>query len=75
MRRAWAAFSYQWLRNDTPIAGATSVSYTLGDDDVGKPIKVRVSYTDGAGNPEVLTSAGHRGGGQRQRCTHRRPSH
>ena len=49
-------FSYQWLRNDAAIAGATSVSYKLGDDDVGKQIKLRLSYTDGADNAEVLTS-------------------
>ena len=49
-------FSWQWLRNDVPIAGATASSYTLGDADVGSSIKLRVSYTDGAGNPEVHTS-------------------
>ena len=40
-----------------PSLAPPSVNYTLGDADVGQQIKVRVSYTDGAGNPEVLTSA------------------
>ena len=43
-----AAFSYQWIANDAEIAGATGDVYTLTDDDVGKAIKVRVSFTDTA---------------------------
>ena len=54
-------FSYQWVRNDgttdTDIQGETSSTYTLTDDDVGKVIKVRVSFTDDRGNEETLTSA------------------
>ena len=56
-----AAFSYQWTRNDgnldTDIQNATGTSYTLTAADVGKTIKVRVSFTDNAGNAETLTSA------------------
>ena len=48
------AFSYQWLRNGTNIAGATSSTYTPGDLDVGTNISVVVSYTDGNG-----TTGGH----------------
>ena len=51
------AYSYQWLADDTDIAGAASVSYTLTDSEQGKAIKVRVSFTDDAGNGEALTSA------------------
>ena len=55
-----AAFSYQWVREDsstdTEIQEATDPTYTLVADDVGKTIKVRVSFTDDAGNPESLTS-------------------
>ena len=52
------AYSYQWLSSrDSEIAGATSATYTLVDDDGGKAIKVRVSFTDDAGNDEQLTSA------------------
>ena len=54
------AFSYQWLSGDgaseTGIVGATSLTYTLLDDDEGKTVKVRVSFTDDAGNEETLTS-------------------
>ena len=51
-----ASFTYQWLADDTDIAGATSTSYTLTDSDQGKTIKVRASFTDDAGNEEALTS-------------------
>ena len=53
-------FSYQWIRNDgttdTDISGATGETYTLLEADQGKSIKVRVSFTDDAGNEEELTS-------------------
>ena len=55
-----ASYSYQWIRNDgttdTDIPDATGSTYTLSDDDVGKTIKVRVSFTDDAANEEALTS-------------------
>ena len=50
-------YEYQWLADDTDIAGATSLTYTLADADEGKAIKVRVSFTDDADNEESLTSA------------------
>ena len=54
-------FAYQWLANagtdDTEIAGATSKTYTVAPADAGKTLKVRVTYTDGGGTEEVLTSA------------------
>ena len=52
-----ATFTYQWLADDTAISGATTSSYTLVAGDVGKAIKVRVTFTDDAGNAETLTSA------------------
>ena len=52
-----AAFTYQWLADDAETEGATGASYTLADADEGKAIKVRVSFTDDAGNEETLTSA------------------
>ena len=55
-----ATFSYQWVREDggteTDIEGATDSTYTLTDDDEGNTVKVRVSFTDDAGNPESRTS-------------------
>ena len=55
-----AAFSYQWVGNDgtaeTDIAGATGSTYALLRADEGKTFKVRVSFTDGDGNSQSLTS-------------------
>ena len=56
-----AVFNHQWMRSDggtdTDITGAIGSSYTLVSDDRGQTIKVRVSFTDDAGNDESLTSA------------------
>ena len=52
-----AAYTYQWLADDTEITGATSSSYTLAPNDEGNTIQVRVSFTDDAENEETLTSA------------------
>ena len=52
-----ASFTYQWLADDADINGATTSSYTPAAADAGKAIKVRVSFTDDAGNAETLTSA------------------
>ena len=52
-----ASFAYQWLADDSEIAGATSSTYTPTDDDEGKAVKVKVSFTDDAGNEESLISA------------------
>ncbi len=49
-------FRYQWLRNGVAIGGATGSTYTLGDADVGTQISVAVSYTDGQGTSESVTS-------------------
>ena len=52
-----ATFAYQWLADDSDISGATGRTYTVVDGDEGKSIRVRVSFTDDAGNAETLTSA------------------
>ena len=51
-----AVFAYQWLVDDTAVSGATASTYTPDDDDVGKTVRVRVSFTDDAGFQESLTS-------------------
>ena len=57
-----AVFAYQWIRRDlatntdTNIEGATVSTYTVTADDEGKSLKVRVTFTDDAGNEESLTS-------------------
>ena len=50
------SYSYQWLADDANIAGATASTYTLTDSEESKTIKVKVSFTDDAGNSESLTS-------------------
>ena len=52
------SYSYQWLADDTDISGATNSTYTVQSSDNGKVIKVRVTFTDDAGNDESLTSIG-----------------
>ena len=53
---ATAVFGYQWLAAGAEISSATGSGYTLVAADEGKAIKVRVSFTDDAGNAETLTS-------------------
>ena len=54
------SYSHQWIANDetndADIGGQTGSTYTLTDEDVGKSIKVRVSFTDDADHEETLTS-------------------
>ena len=54
-------FNYQWIRNDsntdTEIVGATAQTHALTHDDVGKAIRVQVSFTDDHGYSESVTSA------------------
>ena len=69
---ATPGYTYQWIRvdggTDANISGATSSAYTLVAADLGKTIKVKVSFTDFgrhvpdrcggvASNAETLTSA------------------
>ena len=49
-------YEYQWLADDTDIAGATGLTYTLTDSEESKAITVQVSFTDDADNEETLTS-------------------
>ena len=58
------SFSYQWLRDGIEITSGTgstsdteATGYTLTSADIGSEISVRVSYTDGYGTAESVTSA------------------
>ena len=51
-----ALFTYRWMAGGTDIPGGTGASYTLNDDDEGRTIQVRVTFTDDGGNPEGLAS-------------------
>ena len=65
-----SSFSYQWVQvdadgtwNPVDIPGATDATYTLTDADMGKKIKVRVSFTDDLETTETLTSDAYPSGG------------
>ena len=56
------SYTYQWIRvatdnTETNIASATASTYTLVAADQGTTVKVTVSFTDDANNPETRTSA------------------
>ena len=55
-----ATYRYQWIRNDgtseTDIQNAAGSTYTLVDNDEGQTIRVKVNFTDDAGNDETLSS-------------------
>ena len=55
------SYEYQWIRDDsgteTDISGATSSTYELVAADVGKQVKVKVSFVDDDDYDEELTSA------------------
>ena len=54
-------FAYQWIANDgaadTDIEDATTATYTALPNDVGKTLKVRVTFIDEGETEETLTSA------------------
>ncbi len=52
-----STFSYQWHRDGTDISGATSSTYTPGQDDVDSALSVTVSYVDDLGGSNSVTSA------------------
>ena len=62
-----ARYEYQWVRVDgtreSDIALANGPTYRLAGADLGKTVKVRVSFTDDAGSAESVTSAAFPDGG------------
>ena len=56
-----ASYSYQWIlvdgADEAVSSGETAATYILTNDDVGKTLKVRASFTDDGGNAESRTSA------------------
>ena len=57
-------YTYQWIRvdadgtsNPADITDETDATYTLVDADLGKTLKVRVTFDDDLGHTETLTSA------------------
>jgi hypothetical protein len=57
---AWSgspSFSFQWLRDGTPIPGATSQTYTLAEADAGHSITCRVTGTNAGGSSQADSNA------------------
>ena len=57
-------YTYQWVRvdadgtsNEADITDETDATYTLTDDDLGKKVKIEVSFPDDFGSDEQRTSA------------------
>ena len=50
------SYNYQWMAGDVNIDGATGSTYVPANGDVGKTIKVSVSFTDDRNNAETRTS-------------------
>ena len=55
-----AGYSFQWVQvvgtTETGMGGATSRTYVPVMEDIGKTLKVKVTFTDGDGYEETLTS-------------------
>ena len=56
-----ATYAWQWIANDgsadAEIAGATGATCTLTAAELGKTVKVQVTFTDDGGTQETLVSA------------------
>jgi hypothetical protein len=50
------SFSYQWLREEAVIKGATSSTYTAGPEDAGRSLSCEVTATNQAGSQTVPSS-------------------
>ncbi|WP_316366311.1 choice-of-anchor U domain-containing protein [Candidatus Thiodiazotropha sp. CDECU1] len=55
-RNGMGEIRYHWHRNGQPIPGATSASYMLTDDDIGLDVQCIVSFEDGLGVTESVSS-------------------
>ena len=51
------AINWQWKANGVAIAGATALTFSPTQSEVGKAITVVASYTDGGGSVESISSA------------------
>lgn len=49
------SFTYQWLRDGSNIADATSVTYVVAEADVGHNLSVRITATNAVGSTVALS--------------------
>jgi hypothetical protein len=54
-----ASIHYQWLRDGTPIPGATAATYTLTADDTAHLVGARVTATNLSGSADAVSAAVH----------------
>ena len=52
----YGSASFQWLRDGTPISGATAQTYLVGTADRGAQLSVQWTYLDNGGSRETITS-------------------
>ncbi|MFP7571087.1 DUF4214 domain-containing protein [Marivita sp. S2033] len=52
----WGSESFQWLRDGSPIYGATGGTYDVTTTDIGTQISVQYIYMDNGGTRETVTS-------------------
>jgi hypothetical protein len=55
--RASAGFTYQWLKDNSPISGATDTTYTVQPSDGNHQIKCRVTASNFAGPTSATSTA------------------
>jgi hypothetical protein len=49
--------AYSWLRGGSAIAGATSATYTLTSDDLGRSVACRITATNDAGSGDATSAS------------------
>ncbi|MDG2356629.1 MAG: cadherin domain-containing protein [Paracoccaceae bacterium] len=49
--------NFQWYREGVKIVGANTENYVLSGSDIGEKVTVEVSFVDGLGFPETISSA------------------
>ncbi|MDZ4377856.1 MAG: ice-binding family protein, partial [Xanthomonadaceae bacterium] len=50
-------FNYRWFVNNAPVSGATSITFVADAQAAGQFVRVEVSYIDGKGHTEHVSSA------------------
>ena len=67
-----AVFTSRWMAGGTDIPGGTGSTCMLVDDDAGRTLQVRVTFTDDLGNEEGVSDAPSQRGSPGSRSRRRR---